>query len=118
MGPLEVNTLLEIIRYSPAGQTRNNAIQQLNQWAKPGSKNRDILIKMGVPLEGASVPTKDYGQTASYFIYNPETGKSKSVPGEPPKPADTSDWPSIKKPGSGGPVLWPTPGISKGVKGV
>jgi hypothetical protein len=57
MGPNQVYPLLDIIRQSPSGPTRNNAIQQLNQWAKPGSKNRDILIKLGVPLEGASLPT-------------------------------------------------------------
>ena len=116
MGPLEVDALLEIIRYSPPGQTRNNAIQQLNQWAKPGSRNRDTLIKMGVPLEGASIPTKDYGNVAKTEIWQSPDGKTYTRPGygEP----DTTNWPSIKKPGSGGPVLWPTPGISKGIKGV
>ena len=41
--------------------------------------------------------------------------------GPKPGPSPTDDpstWPSINKPGSGGPVLWPTPGISKGVRGV
>jgi len=74
MGPLEVNTLLEIIRYSPPGQTRNNAIQQLNQWAKPGSRNRDTLIKMGVPLEGASKPT-----TKSFDISKIETDQGNTA---------------------------------------
>jgi hypothetical protein len=57
MGPNQVYPLLDIIRSSPSGPTRNNAIQQLNQWAKPGSKNRELLLQLGVPLEGASLPT-------------------------------------------------------------
>jgi len=41
--------------------------------------------------------------------------------GPKPGPSPTDDpstWPSINKPGSGEPVLWPTPGVSKGVRGI
>lgn len=79
MGPNQVYPLLDIIRQSPSGPTRNNAIQQLNQWAKPGSKNREILIKLGVPLEGASTlsPQGDIAQNqgpSSPVRYEPGMG--------------------------------------------
>jgi hypothetical protein len=64
MGPNQVYPLLDIIRSSPPGPTRNNAIQQLNQWAKPGSKNRELLLQLGVPLEGASLPSSSNQQIA------------------------------------------------------
>ena len=84
MGPNQVYPLLDIIRQSPPGPTRNNAIQQLNQWAKPGSKNRDILIKLGVPLEGASLPTQKYGDVAQLRPYGlkPDGTHGYSKPGE------------------------------------
>jgi len=64
MGPNQVYPLLDIIKSSPSGPTRNNAIQQLNQWAKPGSKNRELLLQLGVPLEGASLPSSSNQQIA------------------------------------------------------
>lgn len=83
MGPNQVYPLLDIIRQSPPGPTRNNAIQQLNQWAKPGSKNRDILIKLGVPLEGASTssPQGDVAQLRPYGL-KPDGTHGYSKPGE------------------------------------
>ena len=53
LGPLEVQTMLNIIRGTPGTPDAQRARDTLNRWAKPGSKNRDNLIKMGV-LEQAS----------------------------------------------------------------
>ena len=53
LGPLEVQTMLNIIRGTPGTPDAQRARDTLNRWAKPGSENRDILIKMGV-LEQAS----------------------------------------------------------------
>ena len=53
LGPLEVQTMLNIIRGTPVTPDAQRARDTLNRWAKPGSKNRDNLIKMGV-LEQAS----------------------------------------------------------------
>lgn len=87
MGPNQVYPLLDIIRQSPPGPTRNNAIQQLNQWAKPGSKNRDILIKLGVPLEGASTssPQGDIAQAAP-IDNTPPRSKMNYPPIDQPSP--------------------------------
>jgi hypothetical protein len=58
---------------------------------------------------------KDAGKTAGTQIWQSPDGKTYTRPAydEP----DTTNWPSIKKPGSGGPVLWPTPGVYKGGQG-
>jgi len=83
MGPNQVYPLLDIIRQAPAGPTRNNAIQQLNQWAKPGSKNREILIKLGVPLQGASTssPQGDVAQLRPFQL-RPDGTSGYNKPGD------------------------------------
>lgn len=89
MGPNQVYPLLDIIRQSPPGQTRNNAIRQLDQWAKPGSKNRDILIKLGVPLEGASTSSPPQGDIA------------QAVPIDNTPPRSKMNYPPIDQPSPG-----------------
>jgi hypothetical protein len=59
LSPGEVYQMIDIIKQSPPGSTRNHAIETLNQWARPGSKNRNILIKLGIPVEGAMLQTKN-----------------------------------------------------------
>lgn len=83
MGPNQVYPLLDIIRQSPPGPTRDNAIKQLDQWAKPGSKNRDILIKLGVPLQGASMssPQGDVAQLVP-FQTRPDGTSGYNKPGD------------------------------------
>lgn len=61
--PAEVGAMLDIIRGTPGTPDAKRARDTLDKWARPGSKNRDILIKMGV-LEGASLPTQNYGNVA------------------------------------------------------
>ena len=64
MGPLEVQTLMDIIKSTPNTSTGKHALEQLRLFAPSGSKNRDILIKLGIPLEGASTssPRGDIAQ--------------------------------------------------------
>lgn len=53
LGPQELNYAIEGIRGLPPGHPdRDRLINVLDKWAKPGSRNRDNLIKMGIPLPG------------------------------------------------------------------
>ena len=68
LGPLEVEAMLDIIRGTPGTPDAQRARETLDRWAKPGSKNRDILIKMGV-FEGASLPSINNQKVAQYDPY-------------------------------------------------
>lgn len=53
LGPEEVDYAIGAIKGLPPGHpVRDRAIDALDKWAKPGSRNRDTLIKMGIPLPG------------------------------------------------------------------
>jgi hypothetical protein len=94
-----------------------------NNPTKPPSSNPFLPQGAYVPLALGSEIMNKWGLSpeayneliAGYIYYNEKTGKSTSYPGEPPKPNDTTDWPSINdKPD---PILWPTPGVKKGGQG-
>jgi len=57
LGPYEVKTMLDIIRGTPGTPDAQRARDTLDRWAKPGSRNRETLIKMGI-LEQASSQTR------------------------------------------------------------
>ena len=91
-----------------------NALGDPNYY--PGPIPSQIADKWGLSQEAynqliaTDLPTVAQWNTRQWVPYGPKPG---------PHPTDDpSTWPSINRPGSGGPVLWPTPGISKGVKGV
>jgi len=80
----------------------------------PGPIPSQIINKWGLSQEA-------YNQLISAEHWAAWNRKIETLVGPKPGPHPTDDpstWPSINKPGSGGPVLWPTPGISKGVRGV
>lgn len=53
LGPNELYYAIEGIKSLPVGHPdRERLINVLDKWAKPGSRNRDNLIKMGIPLPG------------------------------------------------------------------
>lgn len=53
IGPNELNVLLQIIKHTdPNHYTYKHALDTLDNWAKPGSNNRNKLIQIGIPLEG------------------------------------------------------------------
>jgi len=115
------------IKASPIGKE-----QSYETWGKESEKNaiaasstfnvsNNVKNNQSTQQFDISKMEKDYGKIADPRSTGIVQGWG---PGQPygPKPGphstdDPSTWPSIKKPGSGGPVLWPTPGISKGFRG-
>ena len=105
LGPLEVQTMLNIIRGTPGTPDAQRARDTLNRWAKPGSKNRDNLIKMGV-LEQASAGGNmgdiaqwggsGYSKPGPGVIWTQGQKKFGDNPYIPKGSNDPSTWPSIK----------------------
>jgi hypothetical protein len=50
LNPVEIKTLAGIVLKSPSGETRTNALNQLKQNIKPGSRNANTLKSMGINL--------------------------------------------------------------------
>ena len=65
-GPHEIDAALQIIKGTPGTPDAQRARDALDRWATPGSKNREILIRMGI-LERAS---SDIGGNAQIAGYN------------------------------------------------
>lgn len=111
LGPYEVKTMLDIIRGTPGTPDAQRARDTLDRWAKPGSRNRETLIKMGI-LEQASAG-RNMGDIAQWSGsgytkpgpgYKPtkgekEFGDNPYIPKSSKDPWDDNDpstWPSIK----------------------
>ena len=88
-----------------------NALGDPNYY--PGQIPSQIISKWGLSQEA-------YNQLISAEHWAKWNKRQWEPYGPKPGPDPTDDpstWPSINRPGSGGPVLWPTPGISKGIGG-
>ena len=88
-----------------------NALGDPNYY--PGPIPSQIISKWGLSQEA-------YNQLISAEHWAKWNKRQWEPYGPKPGPDPTDDpstWPSINRPGSGGPVLWPTPGISKGIGG-
>ena len=70
MGPLEVQTLMNIIKGTPGSSDAKHALEQLRLFAPSGSKNREILNKLGIPM-GASSDMGGNTQIAASYKASP-----------------------------------------------